>query len=277
MKHEEEQYLELLNLVLNKGKKRKDRTGVGTISLFSPPDQIYDLSNGDFPLFTTKKMYFNGVKAETLWYLKGDDNIKFLKDNKCNIWNDWADKDGNLGPLYPVQFCDVHEYDRKKQSITGKTINQVKNCINLIKNFPNSRRILINLYNVQEINFMALHPCHYAYNFYVDEDYLNLKVIIRSNDLALGHPFNVAFASLFLSMICQCTDKKPGKLVIDICDAHIYLNHIDKVKEQIKRKPFNFPKLSLNKNIKDIFEFKMDDISIFDYKHHDTIKFDIAV
>lgn len=277
MRHEEEQYLELLNNVLINGKKREDRTGTGTISLFSPPDQVYDLSNGNFPLFTTKKMYFNGIKVEALWYLKGNDNIKFLKDNKCNIWDDWADKDGNLGPLYPVQFCNIHEYDRKKQTWTGKIINQVQNCINLIKNCPNSRRILINLYNVQEINFMALHPCHYAYNFYVDENYLNLKVIIRSNDLALGHPFNVAFAALFLSMVSQCTDKKPGKLVIDICDAHIYLNHVDKIKEQIKRKPFDFPKLWLNPNIKDIFKFERQDILILDYNSHEKIKFDISI
>jgi thymidylate synthase len=257
-------YLKLAKKILNEGIFKKDRTNTGIYSLFGE-QLIFDLTKG-FPLITTKKLHIKSVIHELLWFLKGDSNIKYLKDNKVRIWNEWADKNGNLGPVYGVQWRSW-----KKPNNKG-TIDQIENVIENIKKNPNSRRHIVSAWNVGELDKMALPPCHLLFQFYVCNGYLDCQLYQRSADLFLGVPFNIASYSLLTHMIAHVTTKTPRRFIHTFGDVHIYLNHMDQIKTQLKRTPKNLPTISLNKNIKNIFDFKYKDIQINNYICHPTIK-----
>lgn len=264
------QYLDLLSYVLNYGEKREDRTGTGTISLFGGTQTVYDLRDG-FPLVTTKKMFIKGIIHELLWFIKGDTNIKYLTDNGVHIWDEWADKNGDLGRIYGAQWREWRVNSRTK-------IDQLKSVIDMIKNDPYSRRLIVNSWNVGDLDKMNLPPCHCFYQFYVSKDgFLDLQLYQRSADLFLGVPFNIASYSLLLAMVAQVCGLKPRRFIHTIGDGHIYLNHVEQVKEQLSREPFALPKLELNPNVRNIFDFKYEDIKIVDYNCHPAIKGDVAV
>lgn len=264
------QYLDLLSYVLNYGEKREDRTGTGTISLFGGTQTVYDLRDG-FPLVTTKKMFIKGIIHELLWFIKGDTNIKYLTDNGVHIWDEWADKNGDLGRIYGAQWREWRVNSRTK-------IDQLKSVIDMIKNDPYSRRLIVNSWNVGDLDKMNLPPCHCFYQFYVSKDgFLDLQLYQRSADLFLGVPFNIASYSLLLAMVAQVCGLKPRRFIHTIGDGHIYLNHVEQVKEQLSREPFSLPKLELNPNVRNIFDFKYEDIKIVDYNCHPAIKGDVAV
>lgn len=264
------QYLDLLSYVLNYGEKREDRTGTGTISLFGGTQTVYDLRDG-FPLVTTKKMFIKGIIHELLWFIKGDTNIKYLTDNGVHIWDEWADKNGDLGRIYGAQWREWRVNSRTK-------IDQLKSVIDMIKNDPYSRRLIVNSWNVGDLDKMNLPPCHCFYQFYVSKDgFLDLQLYQRSADLFLGVPFNIASYSLLLAMVAQVCGLKPRRFIHTIGDGHIYLNHVEQVKEQLSREPFSRPKLELNPNVRNIFDFKYEDIKIVDYNCHPAIKGDVAV
>ncbi|MCE8966465.1 thymidylate synthase [Bacteroides fragilis] len=264
-----EQYLDLLKETLNYGEKRSDRTGTGTISLFGL-QRSYDLRDG-FPLVTTKKVFTKGIIYELLWMLKGDTNIKYLNENGVHIWDDWAKPSGDLGRIYGKQWRDW--------SINSKLkVDQIESVIDMIKFNPGSRRLIVSAWNVGEIHMMALPPCHCFFQFYVSESgYLDLKLYQRSADLFLGVPFNIASYSILLSMVAQVCGLKPRRFIHTIGDGHIYLNHVEQVKEQLSRKPFARPKLELNPNVRNIFDFKYEDIKIVDYMCYPAIKGEVAV
>ena len=262
------QYLKLLDHVLNTGIEKKDRTGTGTISTFGY-QMRYNLEDG-FPILTTKKLHIRSIIYELLWFLQGDTNTKYLTDNKVKIWNDWADKDGNLGPIYGYQW-------RSWPTANGQHIDQISQVIESIKNNPNSRRHIISAWNVGELENMALPPCHILFQFYVADGKLSCQLYQRSADIFLGVPFNIASYSLLLMMMAQVTELKVGEFVHTLGDAHIYQNHIEQVKLQLSRETLNPPQLSLNKNIKSIFDFKFEDISISGYESHPHIKGQISV
>lgn len=264
------QYLDLLSYVLNYGEKREDRTGTGTISLFGGTQTVYDLRDG-FPLVTTKKMFIKGIIHELLWFIKGDTNIKYLTDNGVHIWDEWADKNGDLGRIYGAQWREWRVNSRTK-------IDQLKSVIDMIKNDPYSRRLIVNSWNVGDLDKMNLLPCHCFYQFYVSKDgFLDLQLYQRSADLFLGVPFNIASYSLLLAMVAQVCGLKPRRFIHTIGDGHIYLNHVEQVKEQLSREPFSLPKLELNPNVRNIFDFKYEDIKIVYYNCHPAIKGDVAV
>lgn len=264
------QYLDLLSYVLNYGEKREDRTGTGTISLFGGTQTVYDLRDG-FPLVTTKKMFIKGIIHELLWFINGDTNIKYLTDNGVHIWDEWADKNGDLGRIYGAQWREWRVNSRTK-------IDQLKSVIDMIKNDPYSRRLIVNSWNVGDLDKMNLPPCHCFYQFYVSKDgFLDLQLYQRSADLFLGVPFNIASYSLLLAMVAQVCGLKPRRFIHTIGDGHIYLNHVEQVKEQLSREPFALPKLELNPNVRNIFDFKYEDIKIVDYNCHPAIKGDVAV
>ncbi len=263
-----QQYLKLLNHVVTTGVEKKDRTGTGTISVFGY-QMRYNLEDG-FPLLTTKKLHLRSIIHELLWFLKGETNIKYLTDNKVKIWNDWADKDGNLGSIYGYQW-------RSWPSANGKHIDQISQVIESIKNNPNSRRHIVSAWNVGELENMALPPCHILFQFYVADGKLSCQLYQRSADIFLGVPFNIASYSLLLMMMAQVTELKVGEFVHTLGDAHIYQNHIEQVKLQLSRNTLDLPQLSLNKNIKSIFDFKFEDISISGYESHPHIKGQISV
>ncbi|MBU4692128.1 thymidylate synthase [Mycoplasma zalophi] len=287
------QYLDLLALVKTKGTKKDDRTNIGTISYFGTQTR-YDLKKG-FPLLTTKKMAWKSIVIELLWFLKGDTNIKYLVENNVNIWNEWpyenfkksseyngetikefiqkikesedfANKFGNLGPVYGKQWRDFFGFD------------QIKKLVEDIKNNPFSRRHIISAWNPAEIDKMTLPPCHAFFQFYVNENKeLSLQLYQRSGDLFLGVPFNIASYSLLLMMIAQVCDLKVGEFIHTIGDAHIYLNHLEQVNLQIQREPKKLPQVKLNPNVKSIFDFKFEDIKLEDYEFWPTIKAEVAV
>lgn len=262
------QYEKLLEYLLVHGKDRKDRTGVGTFSVFSC-HLDYDLDNY-FPLITTKKVYLKGVIAELLWFLNGDTNIKYLNDNGVHIWDEWADENGDLGPIYGKQWRDWN----------SDHIDQIQNAIDLIKNDPYSRRIIVSAWNPSQIPDMALPPCHTLFQFYVreayPERYLDCQVFQRSADAFLGLPFNIASYSLLTMMTAQQTDLKPGALHWVGGDVHIYDNHLKQVEIQLHRRPYSFPKMKIDK-AKDIFSYKIEDFHLEDYKYHPAIKAPVAV
>lgn len=264
------QYLDLLSYVLNYGEKREDRTGMGTISLFGNTQKVYYLQEG-FPLVTTKKMFTKGIIHELLWFIKGDTNIKYLTDNGVHIWDAWADKNGDLGRIYGAQW--------REWSVNSRTkIDQLKLVIEMIKNNPYSRRLIVNSWNVGELDKMNLPPCHCFYQFYVSNSgYLDLQLYQRSADLFLGVPFNIASYSLLLAMVAQVCNLKPRRFIHTIGDAHIYLNHVNQVKEQLNRTPLRLPELVLNPSVTDLFDFKFEDIDIINYNSHPAIKGEIAV
>jgi len=258
------QYLDTLRLILGTGTKRDDRTGVGTISVFGL-QMRYNLSDR-FPMITTKKVWFKGIVHELLWFLKGDTNIKYLTDNGVHIWDEWARDDGDLGPIYGKQW----------RGGRGKT-DQIKNIIDSIKYNPYSRRHIVSAWNVGEISEMALPPCHYSFQFYIDNKKLSCMFNMRSCDIFLGAPFNIASYALLTHMIAQVCDLEVGTLIMSIGDAHMYNNHMDQVVEQLLREPMELPRLWLNPTIKDIDAFKYEDIKLLDYKSHPAISAPIAV
>jgi len=262
------QYLDLLQQVLKDGEKKGDRTGTGTISLFGAQAR-YDLSQG-FPVVTTKKLHLRSIIHELLWFLKGDTNIKYLKDNNVRIWDEWADEEGNLGPIYGYQW-------RSWPAADGSYIDQISEVIDQIKNNPDSRRLIVSAWNVGEIEDMALPPCHAFFQFYVANGKLSCQLYQRSADLFLGVPFNIASYALLTHMIAQECNLQVGDFIHTLGDAHIYTNHLEQVNLQLSRTPKVLPKLVLNPDIKSVFDFTIDDIQLVDYECDDAIKAPVAV
>ena len=262
------QYLDLLNHVLEHGDKKEDRTGTGTISVFGY-QMRFDLSE-KFPLLTTKKVHLKSVIHELLWFLKGSTNIGYLKENGVSIWDEWADENGDLGPVYGSQW-------RSWQTSDGRTIDQISNLIENIKNNPDSRRLIVSAWNVGEIDKMKLPPCHCFFQFYVANDKLSCQLYQRSADIFLGVPFNIASYALLTLMIAQVTNLAPGEFVHTLGDAHIYSNHIEQVKQQLSREAKDLPIMKINPHVKDIFSFKYDDFEILNYDPHPLIKAPVAV
>ncbi|BBA17081.1 thymidylate synthase [Blattabacterium cuenoti] len=262
------QYLNLLKNVLKKGIKRKDRTGVGTVSLFGY-QMRFDLEKG-FPVLTTKKLNIQSIIYELLWFLKGDTNIQFLRKNKVYIWNKWADDNGELGPIYGFQW-------RKWPTYDGNFIDQIKNIIKEIKFNPNSRRLIVSSWNVGMIQNMALPPCHLLFQFYVHKKKLSLLLYQRSADIFIGLPFNIASYALLLTMLARVLNLKEKEFIHTIGDAHIYNNHIQQVRLQMKRKPRPLPKMILNPYVKNIFQFRFEDFKLKNYNPFPHIKGDVAV
>ncbi len=262
------QYLDLLKTILDKGVKKQDRTGTGTISYFGY-QMRFDLSEG-FPLVTTKKIHLKSIIYELLWFLAGDTNVKYLQDNGVRIWNEWADENGDLGPVYGYQW-------RHWKTPEGKEIDQIKNLISSIKNNPDSRRHIVSAWNPADVDSMALPPCHTMFQFYVWEGKLSCQLYQRSGDSFLGVPFNIASYALLTKMVAQVCGLKPGVFVHTLGDAHIYLNHLDQVKLQLSREPYPLPEMEINPEVKDIFSFKYEDFKIKNYQYHPTIKGVISV
>lgn len=262
------QYKELLRHVLECGESKKDRTGTGTISVFGY-QMRFNLQEG-FPLMTTKKIHLKSVIYELLWFLKGDTNVKYLQDNGVRIWNEWADENGDLGHIYGFQWRSWPDYK-------GGSIDQIAEVINTIKHNPDSRRIIVSAWNVADIPNMNLPPCHAFFQFYVSNGKLSLQLYQRSADIFLGVPFNIASYALLLLMVAQVCDLEPGDFVHTLGDAHIYTNHLEQVKEQLAREERALPEITLNKNIKDIFNFDFNDFSLTGYNPHPHIKGVVAV
>jgi thymidylate synthase len=262
------QYHQLLRLVLEQGRTKSDRTGTGTISVFGAQAR-YDLRQS-FPLLTTKKLHTRSIMHELLWFLRGDTNIQYLHDHKVTIWDEWADENGDLGRVYGAQWCDWRTADER-------SINQIDQVIEQIKRNPDSRRHIVTAWNPGEIDQMALPPCHALFQFYVSEDELSCQLYQRSADLFLGVPFNIASYSLLTLMVAQVTGLKPGEFIHTFGDLHIYLNHMDQVREQLSREPRHLPTLKLNPSVKNIHDFKFEDFELTGYNPHPAIKAPIAV
>ena len=262
------QYLDLLHHVMESGVKKEDRTGTGTVSVFGY-QMRFNLQDG-FPLVTTKKLHTKSIIHELLWFLKGDTNIDYLKKNGVTIWDDWADKDGNLGPVYGHQW-------RSRAAADGRAIDQITQVINQIKTNPNSRRLMVSAWNVGDIEKMKLPPCHALFQFYVAEGKLSCQLYQRSADLFLGVPFNIASYALLTHMIAQVCGLKTGEFVHTLGDAHIYSNHFEQVKLQLSRDPKKLPVLQMNPLVKNIFDFKYEDFFITNYDPHPPIKAAVAV
>lgn len=262
------QYETLLKYVKDNGIRKTDRTGIGTLSIFGY-QMRFNLQEG-FPLITTKRIHFKSVVHELLWFLKGDTNIKYLKDNNVTIWDEWADENGELGPIYGYQW-------RKWLKPDGERIDQISQTIELIKKKPNSRRIIVSAWNVSEIEDMKLPPCHVMFQFYVAEGKLSCQMYQRSADLFLGVPFNIASYALLTMMFAQVCDLEPYEFIHTFGDTHIYLNHLEQVNLQLTREPKPFPMLIINKNVKDIYSFKEQDFQLVGYEPYPPIKAPIAV
>jgi thymidylate synthase len=262
------QYLDLLDHVLKNGTEKKDRTGTGTISVFGY-QMRFNLQDG-FPLLTTKKLHLKSIIHELLWFISGDTNIKYLNENGVRIWDEWADKDGNLGPVYGYQW-------RSWPAADGRKIDQLSEAIFTIKNSPDSRRIIVSAWNVGEIGKMALPPCHVMFQFYVAGGKLSCQLYQRSCDIFIGIPFNIASYALLTLMIAQVTGLKPGDFIHTLGDAHIYLNHIEQVKLQLTREPYSLPSMVINPEVNDILKFRFDDFTLENYVAHPHIKGDISV
>ena len=262
------QYLDLLSRILEEGEAKGDRTGTGTISLFGH-QMRFDLSGG-FPAITTKRVHWPSVIHELLWFLSGDTNIEYLIQNKVRIWNEWADENGDLGPVYGKQW-------RKWESNDGRVIDQIEAAIDLIKKDPNSRRIIVSAWNVGELRDMALMPCHAFFQFYVNDGRLSCNLYQRSADVFLGVPFNISSYSLLTCMIAQVCDLEPGEFIWTGGDCHLYLNHIEQARLQVSREPLNLPILRLDPSIKSIDDFRFEHISIVGYEHHPHIAAPISV
>ena len=250
------------------GMRKDDRTGTGTLSVFGY-QMRFDISE-KFPAVTTKKLHFKSIIHELLWFLKGETNIKYLKENKVTIWDEWADKNGDLGPVYGSQWRSWHTPD-------GHTIDQISQVIDQIKTNPDSRRLIVSAWNVSEIEKMALAPCHAMYQFYVAGGRLSCQLYQRSADIFLGIPFNIASYSLLTMMIARVCDLEPGEFIHTLGDAHLYLNHLDQVDEQLSREPLPLPVMKINPEVNSIFDFKYDDFELVGYQSHPAIKAPIAV
>jgi thymidylate synthase len=261
-------YLDLLSHVLEYGASKADRTGTGTLSVFGHQTR-YDLSEG-FPLLTTKKMHMKSITHELLWFLKGETNIKYLKDNGVSIWNEWADENGDLGPVYGSQW-------RAWKAPDGRTIDQISEVIKGIRETPDSRRLIVSAWNVGEISKMKLPPCHAFFQFYVAKGRLSCQLYQRSADIFLGVPFNIAGYALLTMMVAQVTDLKPGEFVHTLGDAHLYTNHIEQARLQLTREPRPLPKMRINPAVRSIFDFKYEDFTLEGYDPHPAIKAEVAV
>jgi thymidylate synthase len=262
------QYLDLLSHVMEHGAEKRDRTGTGTISTFGY-QMRFDLSER-FPVMTTKKLHLKSIIHELLWFLSGSTNVRYLQENGVRIWNEWADADGNLGPIYGYQW-------RSWPAADGRTIDQVKAVVSSLKNTPDSRRHIISAWNVGALEKMALPPCHILFQFYVADGRLSCQLYQRSADIFLGVPFNIASYSLLTLMMAQVTGLKPGEFIHTLGDAHIYLNHIEQVRLQLTREPRRLPLMHLNPEVKDILEFRYEDFTLKEYDPHPAIKGDISV
>lgn len=267
-RHQEYQYLDLLKNIMEHGTDKDDRTGTGIRSYFGH-QMRFDLS-GSFPLITTKKLHLKSIVYELLWFLKGSGNINYLKEHNVKIWDAWADEKGDLGPVYGVQW-------RNWQDNRGKTHDQIATVIDSIKNNPNSRRHIVNAWNVGELENMALPPCHMMFQFYVANGKLSCQLYQRSADLFLGVPFNIASYALLTMMVAQVTGLQPGEFVHTFGDAHIYHNHFEQVQEQLTRKPKAFPTMKINPDIKNIDDFTFEDFTLENYEAHPHIKGAVAV
>ncbi|MBT3642179.1 MAG: thymidylate synthase [Euryarchaeota archaeon] len=263
-----EQYLTFLRTILEEGEEKSDRTGTGTMSIFGH-QMRFNLADS-FPAITTKKIHWPSVIHELLWILSGDTNISYLQENGVKIWNEWADSDGNLGPVYGEQW-------RKWKSDDGAPIDQIKDAINMINENPDSRRIIVSAWNVGELDKMALMPCHAFFQFYVNDGKLSCQLYQRSADAFLGVPFNISSYSLLTCMVAQICNLKPGEFIWTGGDCHLYLNHIEQAKLQINREPFPQPRLKLNEEIVNIDDFSFEDIKIVDYHHHPSISAPISI
>ncbi len=271
-----DQYLKLLQHILDNGEEKGDRTGTGTISCFGY-QMRFNLQAG-FPLLTTKKLHLKSIIYELLWFLKGDTNIAYLKENNVKIWDEWADENGDLGPVYGKQW-------RSWQGGDGKVFDQIATVIDQLKNNPESRRIIVNAWNVAELPEMALSPCHALFQFYVSKPSegsdkkgkLSCQLYQRSADVFLGVPFNIASYALLTMMIAQVCNLEPGDFIHTFGDVHIYLNHLEQVKEQLTRTPYPLPKMNLNQAITNIMDFKFEDFELTDYQAHPHIKGTVAV
>ena len=263
-----QQYLNLLQHILDNGVQKSDRTGTGTQSCFGY-QMRFDLQKG-FPLVTTKKLHLKSIIYELLWFLKGETNIQYLKDKGVRIWDEWADENGELGPVYGKQW-------RSWEGADGKMIDQVSDVISQIKKNPDSRRLIISAWNVADLPKMALMPCHTLFQFYVAEGKLSCQLYQRSADVFLGVPFNIASYALLTMMIAQVCDLEPGEFIHTFGDVHIYNNHMEQVKLQLSRTPFPLPTMKLNPSVKNIFDFKFEDFSLENYQSHPAIKAPVAV
>ncbi|MBD3618248.1 MAG: thymidylate synthase [Chromatiales bacterium] len=262
------QYLDLMRHVREHGVKKEDRTGTGTLSVFGY-QMRFDLNDG-FPVVTTKKLHLRSIIHELLWFLKGDTNIRYLKDNGVSIWDEWADEDGNLGPVYGYQW-------RSWPTPDGRHIDQIAQVVDQLKRNPDSRRIIVSAWNVGEIDNMALPPCHAFFQFYVAEGRLSCQLYQRSADIFLGVPFNIASYALLTQMMAQVAGLKPGEFIHTLGDAHLYLNHLEQADEQLSRQPLPLPQMKINPEVTSIFDFVFEDFELVGYEHHPHIKAPVAV
>lgn len=263
-----EQYLDLLRHVRNTGVRKEDRTGVGTLSVFGY-QMRFNLAEG-FPVVTTKKLHLRSIIHELLWFLRGDSNISYLHENKVTIWDEWADDDGDLGPVYGVQW-------RSWPNPNGRSIDQISNLIDSLTNNPDSRRHIVSAWNVADIDAMGLPPCHCLFQFYVANGRLSCQLYQRSADLFLGVPFNIASYALLTHMIAQVTGYEAGYFIHTFGDTHIYLTHLEQVERQLARDPLPLPTLQLNPNIDNIFDFRYEDVELINYQSHRRISAPVAV
>ena len=262
------QYLDILDRILKEGVKKEDRTGTGTLSIFGTQSR-YSLKDG-FPLLTTKKLHLKSIIYELLWFLNGDTNVKYLQEHGVRIWNEWADENGELGPVYGQQWRSWPDYQ-------GGTIDQIKNVLNQIKNNPDSRRMIVSAWNVAEVEKMALPPCHTMFQFYVADGKLSLQLYQRSADTFLGVPFNIASYALLLQMMAQVTGLEAGDFIHSTGDTHLYLNHLEQAKLQLTRTPRKLPVMKLNPDVKDLFSFQYEDFQLEGYDPWDHIKAEVSV
>ena len=262
------QYLDLLQYIFDHGIKKPDRTGTGTLSVFGY-QMRFDLSQG-FPILTTKRLHLKSVIYEMLWFLKGESNIKYLREHGVSIWDEWADDDGELGPVYGVQW-------RKWKTAEGSVIDQISQVIDQIKCDPNSRRLIVNAWNVGEIGKMALPPCHLLFQFYVGDGKLSCQFYQRSADVFLGVPFNISSYALLTMMVAQVCNLRVGDLIQNMGDTHLYLNHLEQAKIQLTREPYPLPIMVLNSDVASIYDFNYEDFGLLNYKSHPHIKAEISV
>ncbi len=262
------QYLDLLDRILKEGVKKEDRTGTGTLSVFGN-QMRFNLDDG-FPLLTTKKLHLKSIIYELLWFLKGDTNVHYLQEHGVRIWNEWADENGELGPVYGHQWRSWPDYN-------GGTIDQIQNVLNLIKNHPDSRRMIVSAWNVAEVEKMALPPCHTMFQFYVADGRLSLQLYQRIADTFLGVPFNIASYALLQMMMAQVTVLKAGDFIHSTGDTHLYLNHLEQARLQLTRTPRALPKMIINPDVKDLFSFEYEDFKLEDYDPWDHIKATVSV
>lgn len=263
-----QQYLNLLNRIVTEGVVKTDRTGTGTKSVFGH-QMRFNMADG-FPLLTTKKLHLKSIIHELLWFLAGDTNVKYLQDNGVRIWNEWADENGDLGPVYGHQWRSWPDHD-------GGTIDQISNVMDLIKHHPDSRRMVVSAWNVADIDQMKLPPCHCLFQFYVADGKLSLQLYQRSADTFLGVPFNIASYALLLQMMAQCAGLECGDFIHTTGDTHLYLNHLEQAQLQLTREPRPLPKMKINPDVKDIFSFKYEDFELVDYNPHPHIKAEVSV